>query len=99
MFLLTCGRGKAYILALVCCCFVGARLRVIGLTGGIACGKSTVSNELIKQNWTIIDADKISREIMDTDQELQSLVFSNFGDDILDLHEPNKKTIDRTKLG
>jgi dephospho-CoA kinase len=36
---------------------------------------------------------------MDTDQELQNLVFTNFGDEIVDLKEPNKKTIDRTKLG
>jgi dephospho-CoA kinase len=99
VFVLTGGKGKVYALALVCCCIIGAQLRIIGLTGGIACGKSTVSNELTKHNWKIIDADKISREIMDTDQELQNLVFTNFGDEIVDLKEPNIKTIDRTKLG
>jgi dephospho-CoA kinase len=49
-------------------------MNIWGLTGGIACGKSTVSEEMNKDGWTVIDADKIAREIMDTDEELKQLV-------------------------
>ena len=54
----------------ICFSYLGSKLRVFGLTGGIACGKSTVSSELIQHGWIVIDADKISREIMDKDEEL-----------------------------
>jgi len=77
---------------------IGSRMTVYGLTGGIACGKSTVSAELIRHNWTVIDADKISHEIMDTDEELKRLVISTFGDEVVDLKD-NGKFINRTKLG
>ena len=53
---------------------VGSRFCMVGLTGGIACGKSAVSSELQRDNWTVIDADKIAREIMDSDEELKLLV-------------------------
>lgn len=38
-------------------------MRVIGLTGGIACGKSTVSRMLVKKGYRIIDADLVAREV------------------------------------
>jgi hypothetical protein len=37
--------------------YIGHKMRVIGLTGGIATGKSTVSKFLIKKDFRIIDAD------------------------------------------
>jgi dephospho-CoA kinase len=36
---------------------------VIGLTGGVATGKSSVSTVLEENGFEIIDADKISREV------------------------------------
>lgn len=36
-------------------------MRLVGLTGGIACGKSTVSRLLADHGFTIIDADLIAR--------------------------------------
>ena len=38
-------------------------MRVIGITGSIACGKSTVSNELARRGYPVIDADVLSREL------------------------------------
>lgn len=38
---------------------------VIGLTGGIGCGKSLVSHYLQSKHYTVIDADLIAREIME----------------------------------
>lgn len=38
-------------------------MRVIGITGSIACGKSTVSREIIRHGYPVIDGDQISREL------------------------------------
>lgn len=80
---------------------IGSRLTLMGLTGGIACGKSTVSAELIANGWTVIDADKIAREIMDTDEELKHLVVQAFGEEVIGQKATRSKsmTIDRDKLG
>jgi dephospho-CoA kinase len=74
---------------------------MVGLTGGIACGKSAVSSELQRDNWTVIDADKIAREIMDSDEELKLLVVQTFGDDVIENPDTYRKKglrINRTKL-
>ena len=39
------------------------RMRVIGLTGSIACGKSTVSAEIVSRGYPVIDGDQLSREL------------------------------------
>lgn len=43
--------------------FMGTLFTCIGLTGGIASGKSTVSNILAENGFDIIDTDKISKEV------------------------------------
>lgn len=37
-------------------------MKVYGITGSIACGKSTVTNYLREHGYLVIDADRISRE-------------------------------------
>lgn len=53
---------------------------ILGLTGNIGCGKSSLSNILIDK-FDIIDADIISRHIFE-DKELLQSVFVNFGESI-----------------
>lgn len=67
---------------------------VIGLTGNIGCGKSSLSKILEQNYFDIIDADLISREIMNN-SDLLKKVFDTFGDDI----KRNDGTLDRKKLG
>lgn len=67
---------------------------VIGLTGNIGCGKSSLSKILEQNYFDIIDADLISREIMNN-SDLLKKVFATFGDDI----KRNDGTLDRKKLG
>jgi hypothetical protein len=43
--------------------FIGTNFQVIGLTGGVATGKSSVSMILAENGFDIIDADKISKEV------------------------------------
>jgi dephospho-CoA kinase len=68
---------------------------VIGLTGGIACGKSTVSRMLAERAARIIDADVIAREVVRPGKEAWSLIVERFGRDIL----LASNEIDRVKLG
>lgn len=67
---------------------------VIGLTGNIGCGKSSLSKILEENCFDIIDADLISREIMNNSDLLKD-VFDTFGDNI----KRNDGTLDRKKLG
>ncbi|MCS5422881.1 MULTISPECIES: dephospho-CoA kinase [Psychrilyobacter] len=65
---------------------------ILGLTGGIASGKSTVSKRLKELGSYIIDADKISREVSDSLKVLKKLE-QNFGPEIID-----NGHLDRQKL-
>jgi dephospho-CoA kinase len=38
-------------------------MRIVGLTGGIACGKSTVSSALQRHGLPLIDCDKIAHDV------------------------------------
>ncbi|MFC3883199.1 dephospho-CoA kinase [Bacillus songklensis] len=68
---------------------------VIGLTGGIASGKSTVSNMLKELSIPVIDADQIAREVVQKDKPAYEEIVRTFGVDIL---APDLQ-IDRAKLG
>ena len=65
----------------------------IGITGSIACGKSTVSDYLITKGYTIIDADKLGHVALTSD-DVKRKLSEKFGDEILENNE-----ISREKLG
>ena len=56
---------------------------VIGLTGGIACGKSTVSQLLAERGATIVDADLIVRELQAVGSPVLQEMVDVFGPEIL----------------
>lgn len=68
---------------------------IIGLTGGIATGKSTVSNILHEAGYCIIDADKIAKEVVKKGQEAYYEIVEFFGKNIL----LENGEIDRKALG
>ena len=68
---------------------------MIGLTGGIACGKSAVSHVLRGLGAGIIDADRIGHEVLYAGQEAYSQVVQAFGQEILN----EQGEIDRKRLG
>ena len=70
-------------------------MKVIGLTGGIGSGKSTVSQFLAELGATIIDADKIGHEVLKPDTEVWREVVAAFGKQIVAANG----TIDRKNLG
>jgi len=67
---------------------------VIGLTGGIASGKSTVAKMLSELGAVVIDADKVGHEAFRPHTEAWRKVMAAFGKDILGQNEE----IDRSKL-
>ena len=60
------------------------KLYRIGMTGGIACGKSTVSSYFKRYDISIIDTDLISREIVKKDQPALKEIKKEFGDMVID---------------
>jgi dephospho-CoA kinase len=56
---------------------------VIGLTGGIATGKSTVSSIFKNAGAVIIDADRIAREVVKKGRPAHRAIVKNFGKNVL----------------
>lgn len=70
-------------------------MKVIGLTGGIGSGKSTVSQFLAELGAVILDADEVGHKALKLDTEIWREVVAAFGRQIV---TPDG-TIDRKKLG
>ena len=58
-------------------------MRIIGLTGGIACGKSTVSRALCALGAAIIDADALAHELSQPGQPIFNAYVERFGREIV----------------
>jgi len=54
-------------------------MKVIGLTGRIGCGKSTVAAMLREHRVATIDADEVAREVRDQDPEAGAAIEARFG--------------------
>jgi dephospho-CoA kinase len=72
-----------------------AHLLIVGLTGGIASGKSTVARYLAAAGARVIDADRIAREAVAPGRPAWQAVVAQFGKSILRADQ----SLDRTKLG
>lgn len=70
--------------------------KIIGLTGGIAMGKSTVSAHLKEKGFEVIDADQIVHDLQKKGGALYEILVSEFGEEIL---EPTSREIDHKALG
>jgi len=66
----------------------------IGLTGGIGCGKTSVSDLFAKFDVPVIDADTVARNLVDTDPGVLQAITDTFGRDVLSLDG----TLNRKKL-
>ena len=71
-----------------------AKCKKIGLTGGIASGKTTVSDCFKKLGTKVIDADVISHEVTEPSGSAFEEILSEFGSEILD----EKGLINRKKM-
>ncbi|MFD0768297.1 dephospho-CoA kinase [Bacillus sp. CGMCC 1.60114] len=68
---------------------------VIGLTGGIASGKSTVSQMFQGFHVPVIDADIIAREVVEPGKEAYNEIVAAFGKEVVG----GNRELDRSKLG
>ena len=68
---------------------------LVGLTGGIGSGKSTVAARFVEHGAELLDADQIAREVVQPGKPAYRKIVDHFGTDILD----DEGFIDRPKLG
>ena len=68
---------------------------IIGITGGIACGKTTVSGLLADKGAIPINADEIGHQLLKSDSPILNKLTETFGPDILD----DSGDVSRKKLG
>lgn len=68
---------------------------IIGLTGSIATGKSTIAKELINLGYTVIDADQSARKVVEPGEEASVKIREVFGDEVF----TEDGYLDRPKLG
>ena len=72
--------------------------RRIGLTGGIASGKSTITNYIrAVRNIPILDADNLSRKLIKPNTIVHHKILEYFGNQIIDIHS-SEKAIERNLL-
>ena len=70
----------------------------IGITGSIACGKSTVSDYLKEKGYTIIDADKLGHVVL-TSEDVKRRLSETFGANILVNNEISREVLGKLVFG
>ena len=70
-------------------------MKVIGLTGGIGSGKSTIASFLAKLGAVVVDADKIGHEVLENDSRVRQQISQTFGRVVFTADG----RVDRKKLG
>lgn len=70
-------------------------LKIVGLSGGIACGKSTVAAIIRIQGYPVVDADLLARDVVAKGQPVLQHIVDHFGDQIL----TDNGELDRRELG
>lgn len=68
---------------------------IIGLTGSIASGKSTVANMLKEYGFPIVDADLVARQVVEPGSETLQKIADAFGPEVI----TPEGTMDRAKVG
>ncbi|MCP4285041.1 MAG: dephospho-CoA kinase [Gammaproteobacteria bacterium] len=67
---------------------------VVGLTGGIGCGKSAVTDLFEQLGVPVIDADKVAREVVEPNQPALAMIERRFGSDLV----ASDGNLDRARL-
>ena len=70
-------------------------MRLIGLTGGIASGKSTIARMLAAKGAVVIDSDQLAREVVKPGEPAHAEVLERFGRDLAG----SDGALDRARLG
>ena len=68
---------------------------LIGVTGGIACGKTEVCKVFQKKGATVLSGDQIGKEVVEKNKKVLKELVRTFGEEILN----KNRTLNRRKLG
>ncbi len=68
---------------------------VVGLTGGIACGKSSVLEIFAKNGWEAISTDQLAGEILSSDEHVADLLLDRWGNTVFD----ERGIVDKKQIG
>ena len=71
----------------------------VGLTGGIASGKSTAAAELAARGAVVVDADVLAREVVEPGTPGLAAVVARFGAEVLDGDRLDRAALGRTVFG
>ena len=71
---------------------------IVGLTGGIGSGKSAAGKYFVELGIDVIDADDISKNILDENIKAKELFIKNFGDNFLDKNNNIDRDLLRSKI-
>lgn len=70
------------------------KTKLIGITGGIGTGKSTVTDMIREKGYPVIDADKIARQVVEKGMPAYDMIVKVFGEEILQKNgEINRKAL------
>ena len=67
---------------------------VVGITGGIACGKSTVCKKFADLDWQVVSTDSLVHQLLEDDQEVIGQIVNRWGAPMKDVHG----SIDKVQL-
>ena len=71
---------------------------IVGLTGGIGSGKSTVGDFFYELGIDIIDADELAKKVLDDNKKAKNLFIQNFGNEFLNKDNSINRNLLRTKI-
>lgn len=64
---------------------------VVGITGGIGTGKSSVANILTEMQFKVIDTDQLANDLMLNNKKLKNKIITEFGEKAFDGNQLNKE--------
>lgn len=70
-------------------------MKWIGITGNLGSGKSTASEMIRREGYTVLDADELARQALGPGSPLLDLIRKKYGDDLFD----SQGALDRKALG
>ena len=74
---------------------MGENVLILGITGNIASGKSTISKELARRGAVVVDADQLAREVVESGSSALKKIVKLFGSEVLQ----TDGDLDRDRLG
>lgn len=67
---------------------------LLGLTGGVACGKSLAARFFGEEGWNVVDTDKLAQQILLEDEEVKQSLVERWGTDVI-----RDGSLDRSRVG